>query len=423
VNGLPVSRTVLCCRSGAVLPMALLALLVLSLLAVALLLSATTEEILGRTHRAATQEVYAAEGAVHAWIALRDADLRPERVEGWVAPESAVPVRISVDRLAGMGTLGPHDGSALFSVRAEAATDGGGGRGVAAMMRVRPTHLPDWSPEIDAAVVAAAGASVSASGGGTAAVHDGDDHPRCVAVNPRATHALLLGNSRSLTVSGGGAVQGSVAQSSRSGDVLVREVLGGIGLRDLAWNAPVRFGRYFGEDPLPIGAEIGSGAADVGFDWGCPAEVVDAVSAAVSAAVPASAPRVCAAGADPARQAIVAIDAENRTVTLDQYHAQGILIVLNGSLHLRSGFLFRGLILAEGDVTVAGGSPGWPPSIEGAVVSGGTVRVQSGGGVRSLRFDRCAVDDARTAFNGPVPGAWGAPRLLGRPFGWFEIVR
>jgi hypothetical protein len=415
----PACRTAVDPRRGAALPFALLALLILSLLASALLLASSTDVILSRTHRETVEELYAAEGAVNAWIAARGPALSAATVEPWTAPNATVPVRIRVERMADAGGLGWGDRSSLFAVHAEPLR-GGGGRGVVALMRVRQSHLADFSGNVDAAIVASEHSIISATTSGAVVLRDGTAHPHCPGASNRAASALLLARDKTLALPGGAQLEGGSRVSALHRDPLLQHVLGNVGMRDLAWNATARFGRYFNEPPFAAAPPIRAGQTDPRFRWGCPADVIEMVRDSASVA---SAPYPCPVGADTSAYTVVAIDAEQRTVVLDSHHAQGILIVLNGALHLRDRFVFKGLILAEGDVRISGGGDGWPPSVEGAVVAGGRVVFEGGAGERSLRFNRCAIERAQAAFNGPTPGAWGTARLLGRPHAWMEITQ
>jgi hypothetical protein len=407
-------------REGAALPFALLALLILSLLAAGLLLSSSTERVLSRTHVEATEELYLAEGAVHAWIAARGHHLAAEAVDSWLPPGGTAPVRIMVERLAAPGGPGDADRNTLFAVHAEPARQGGG-RGVVALMRARQQPLPDLDVDLGAAITAGESSSASVTAGSATVVTDGTDHPLCPVEDGRAGSAWLLARDRSLSLVGGAQLAGSVTVSTDPTDALLRSVLRDLGIRDLAWNAGARFGRHFNEPSFPAEPQpVHSSHPDPRFRWGCPADVIDAVRASATAS---SLPPPCPAGADTAAYVTVAIDAENRTIVLDGEHAQGILIVLNGSLHLRDRFVFKGLILAERDVRISGGGGNWPPSIEGAIVARGGVAIEGGAGARAVRFNRCAIDRAQAAFNGPIPGTWGTPRLIGRPHGWFEVTR
>jgi len=416
-------------RRGAAVPLALLILLALSLMASGLMIRSSTETAASVAHLDAATGIYAAEGAIHAWIAERGGDLQPEIVEPFVPPGGGSPVRITAERIA-RTTPGGTFSSPVVTYALTARADGvGGGRSISASIRVREAGLPLFDAELAAPVAALRGVLVVGAFAGDVRVSDGRDNPLCTGPAATADHAAVVASGAVVHTSGGATLHGDWRQSALSGSALADSLLGGLHLRDLAWNSDVRFGRYFNEPALPSPALPAADQTDARLRWGCPKDVIDAVRAAAPGAL---APRACPPDADTARYVVVAIDAENGSAVLGGDHGQGVIIVVNGGLHLTGSFVYKGLILAEGDVTLSGGGPGWPPSVEGAVLAGGGVVIDGGltppgfgptNGGRAVRFGRCAIDRARAAFNAREDGAWGTPRVLGRPFGWFEVVR
>jgi len=424
----------LCCsraqcrdRRGFALPVALMGLLAVSLLVMGLIIGASTDTALSVAHRTAAEDIYLAEGAIEAWVGERRHLLEETVVASWTPPGGAVPVRIEVERLSRRLPGDPGTGvNALFAVHAVPARPGGG-RGVVALVRTRQVALPEWDPRIDAAIVSGAGGRLAGSLGDLV-VRDGRDSPLCSGAGSQATDAAFLAAGATLSLEGGVVVEGDVSMSGMNRNALLEWTLPGTMIRDLAWGAEIRFGRFFNEDELRPGSMPASGHSDPRLDWGCPRDVVDHIRAEAPGM---GAPAPCPAGADTSRYVAVAMDAGNAEVVLSGQHGQGLLIVVNGDLHLTGSFVFKGMIVAERDVIVSGAGSGWPPSIEGAVVSGGRVVIdrartppESGaGGSRAVRFNRCAVDRVRDAFNVLEDGGWRAPRVLGRTHGWFEVLR
>jgi hypothetical protein len=403
-------------------------LVALSLLVTGMLLTASTEASLSEVQREAVADLYTAEGAIHAWIAQRRHLLAPETVAAYTPPGRSLPVRIVVERLS---RVVPGETSvqtnALFSVHAEPARPGGG-RGAVALIRARTAPLPDLEPSIiDAALTYGGNGRLAASYPGEHLVFDGRDNPFCSVADRQANGPVLFASDGALAVAGGAQLQGAARQSGLLGATLTRAVLSGTAMRDLAWNASIRFGRFFNEPSFEPGTAVASGHDVARYDWGCPTELVNAVRAAAPGM---NVPPPCALPDDSTRYATVAIDAENGTVELGGEHGQGLLIVVNGNLHLTGRFIFRGLVLVEGDLVLSGGGHNWPPSLDGAAVAARALTIDrgrtppglGGGGHRSIRFNRCAIRRTADVFNAMNAGHWGAPALLGRTFGWFEVV-
>jgi hypothetical protein len=413
---------------GIALPVALLSLVAISVLVTGILITSSTEAALSIAQQDGTEDLYAAEGAIEAWVAARNHTLAPEVVTGWIPPGGSRPLRITVERLMQAAPdAGNADRNALFAIHAEPIRPAAGARSTVAFIRARQMELEPFEGEIDAPLTTGGDLRLEAGQTGTYRLYDGRDSPFCDA-DASAGDGLLHAHRASVVLGGGDPVQGEVRRSELDGQALLDEVLGGVSMRDLAWNADLRFGRYFQQPGWQDGAQPSSHAADSRLDWGCPRELVSAIRAAST-----TKPAECSSAVDADRYTIVAIDGENGTVTLDADHGQGLLIVINGDLHITGGFVFQGLILVERDFRLDGGGANWPASIEGAIVAGGQLIVDdagaaglggsSVGGQRAIRFNRCALQQAQQAFNARDGGAWAAPRVQGRTHAWFEVLR
>jgi hypothetical protein len=424
-NPLPLLRS----RNGAALPVALFSLLAISLLVTGVLITSSTEAVISIAHRDAVEDLHAAEGAIAAWIAEREASLGAGEIAAWTPPGGTVPVRIRVEQLSralpGVG-FGAHS---LYAVHAEPARREGDGRGVVALIRKREVELPAFAPSFTAALTLGGDSRLTGDGSGEPLVHDGSEHPLCASVEAPATAPVLLALGAELILTAGAAVQGSPSRSASGSAELTSGTLSEISLRDLGWTANVRFGAYFNEPAFPAASSVYSGHADSQFDWSCPAALIVHIRDSAAAA---TAPPLCTAATDTSRYVVVAIDGENDVVTLAGNHGQGMLVVVNGDLHITGSFVFKGLILAERRILLSGGGPGWPPSIDGALLATGGLVLDSSltpahlahpGSVRAVRFDRCAIDRVVQAVNGIDGGGWRAPRILGKIHGWFEVVR
>lgn len=371
-------------RRGIALPLAIFALLILSVLITGVLLTSSTEVALSNAHRNATADLYAAEGAIQAYTAERNTLLAPGIDDDYTAPGSEIPIKITVEREASLQTVSTsteQTRQTVFSVRGEPV---GGGRTVVTMIRVRQQTLDD----------------LDLSGVNAALTLTGDIQ---VGQNPTTI------SKTSLTSCDKDPADHAV---TRSGKQLISETLGGFTLRDLAWNADIKFGNYFNEPAWsPTHAE--SGHPEAHYNWGCPV----GLGAPDAGGCP-----------DPPGVKIVAIDGQNGTVRINDLHGHGILIVINGSLRLGGSFAYRGLILAERDIQITGAA-----TIEGAVISAGRAIVDaaesadesdsSADGNASIYFNRCALNRVEDAFNDPDRTNWTEPTVNGRTFNWFEVVR
>jgi hypothetical protein len=400
--------------SGVALPAVVLCLTALALLLTGLLLTAATEQAVSRAYREAIEDAYLAESAIHAWIAREGADLQPGVFGPWTPPGAPGASRIVVDRLADAGA---GEGHAIYSIAAEPAR-GVSSRGVAALVRVRPYVPAPFEPDLRSTIVSGGAAAVVRSASSGSTVMSGAASG-CTAADAPLTRAV----GTTLHATAADVFEGSPEQSQLAPEPLVSAVLGGHRIRDLGWNADVRFGRHFNEPPYRSVMEADA-APGTRYDWGCPAHLLSSL--------PAESVDPCPTGTHADRWRIVAIDAANDTVRLERGHGQGVLVVVGGPLVIDGSFVFRGLILAEGAVRIGGGVTGWPASVTGAIVAAGGVSVLDGrdpssGAATSRRrildYDACAVDRAAKAFNAAGGGRWSAPAVLGRPYGWVGVIR
>jgi hypothetical protein len=404
---------------GVALPVVVLCLAALTVLLLGLVLTASTELVVSLAHRETTEDLYASEAAIHAWIAENGPGLTAVTATSWIPEGTAVPVRIQVDRLAAAGA---SSGYSLFAVHAEPERGEGRSRAVTAMIRTRPYLPSPFLPSLRATITAGGDTRVERVGSAGFTLLDGGGSG-CAAPMPQAESPVIHAAGSTLLVVGTGVHEGTPLPSELGPAALLGSVLGGHRVRDLAWNADIRFGRHFNE-LRHRGSEVQGGAPDTRLDWGCPAELIGSL--------PPGSVTPCLPGSGEDRWPIVAIDAENDTVRISAHHGQGMLIVVNGHLQISGPFVYRGLILAERSVRIAGGGAGWPPSISGAIVAGGGVTVLDGRDPvsghstvarRVIQFDRCALDRAVQVFNAVEDGRWGTRRVLGRPFAWAEVMR
>jgi hypothetical protein len=299
-------------------------------------------------------------------------------------------------------------------------------------VRVVQSPLPEFAGNFDAALTLGDYAEVTGTQHTGYKISDGSDTPPTVCNEATATSAIVYDKGvREPQIKGNAEVNGAKTESPNGRDEMIRQVLGNISLRDLAWNADEdkRFGRYFNSTVTWTGQDVYSGNRNRRYDWGCPRDMI----AAIAAVAPGnSGPKQCAAGSDPNYYPVVAIDGQNSDVEISNSHGQGILIVINGNLKISGKFIYKGLILVERNIHLSGGGNNWPPSIEGAILAGGQTIVDdevvqdigdsTSSGNRAIRFNRCAIKAVQNAFNSGGNN-WGEPKVNGRPYNWFEIVR
>lgn len=397
-------------RAGIALPTVLLCLVALAALLTGLMLTVSTELAVSLAHGDAMEDRYLGEGAIHAWIADAAEELEPA-VGEWSPTPTGAPVRVVVERLVTTS----HDENSLFSVLATPLRGGSAGRSTLALVRTRFTAPDPFDPVISATVTSAAGGRIESAWSGSPTISRGSQ------TGTAADYAFLHPVGTTVEVIAPASLSGDVhADGAQTG--LLGSVLGGHRIRDLAWNADVRFGRYFNEPPVqPI--TDGPWSDDPRYDWGCPSGLLSSLPSWDGGSCPA------APDADAWR--MVAIDAQNDTVRLTSHHGQGMLMVVNGHLHIGGGFVFRGLILVDGSVMLSGGGASWPPSVTGAIAAGGPVTVLDGrdpesgwptGARRVVEFDAIAVQTAVEVFNEAGQRRWLARRVQGRPHAWIEVI-
>ena len=426
-------------RQGIALPVALFALLIVTVLITGVLLTGSTEAALGFAQRDATEDLHAAEGAIQAYVGQVNAAVSPGTYPSYTHFGTLPPMNITVAREAILPmAAGGTEMSTLYSIRAERP---GGGRTLVATVRARQTQLPNFNPWIPAPLTLGDDGRVAGTqgpGGGSAPsykIDDGTGNPLCPGQTP-AQNAVTYANGAEYVRTGNATVQGAETQSSFNKQDLIRQVLGNISMRDLAWNADIKFGAMYQRPAFSTGAQVFSGNTTsntdtrTDYDWGCPKDLIDAVIAATNA----NSVRTCSSTAGETYYPVVAIDAQNGIVDISNHHGQGILIVINGTLRISGKFVYKGLILAERNVLLSGAGPSWPPSIEGAIVAAGETIVDDPNlvppeedsestGHRQIRYNACALTSAIGSFNGVGGTNWGAPTILGSITNWFEVVR
>lgn len=382
-------------RDGVALPMALLALVAVSVLVTAGFLTSSTELSLSFAHRDGVRSLYQADGAVQAYIAETNLGLEPVADLEYIAPSAAEGVRINVTRVASFPTQrqAPPANAGPDIVYSVQATPERGGRSVLSLAQV---ETQQFRPNINAGATFGQDLNVQ----GSVTISNKATVGTCD--QPDADAAIVFDKDSGLTTGGNAAtIEGKVDTTSHTRQQLMGYTLDGIDIRTLANNAEIKFG-FDGHDPFDSSLRVNVDRQDLRYNWGCPAGMGLGCSSSTHAQ----------------RMPTVAIDAGTTDVKINGDYGQGMLIILGGAntVEFAGNFSYRGIILVEGSVKITG-----TPYFEGALIAAGEGDIQIdnslSAGNPTIRYNRCAVEAAANAFQ-PIPTS-----LAGRPFGWFEVVR
>ncbi|MBW3655470.1 MAG: pilus assembly PilX N-terminal domain-containing protein, partial [Gemmatimonadetes bacterium] len=380
-------------RRGAALPVALMGLVAITLLVTTALFTSSTEYAISGAHRVAASSLYGADAALEQYLADRVATNQSP----WLSATQAGTARgpngtvytVRVDRMLDQVDMTAFTRNEIFSLLVQ--PQNGRGRSVGAF--IRTTRTADrLTTNIQAGATSGGNLSVS----GNAVISDGrsgtnycgtDSATSPYAVQVTAGSTVTLGNNAEKSI------EGSTNVTSYDKEQLAQNVLGtGMTLQKLALSAQIKFGAQFGRPEYNNSTTLNSLATtDSTYNWGCPQVLLgDAL--------------ICPAGST-TREMVVAIDAsrmQDKTVRINGRYGQGMLIVLNGSLEIQGNFTYKGIILVEKDMFIKGGSAGQESKIEGSVISFGASSTVEDNitGTATIKFNRCAINDAQNALNG-----------------------
>lgn len=438
-------------RDGIALPVALLALVAVSILVTSLLLSSATEVSLSAAHQDATRRLFTAEGAIEAFIAERQTNLDTTTDRPYLPPEGSArdSVLITVSVLGNVPSSLPNyrtDRTWNDTTYAVTAAPRRGGRQVVAMI---DKVMRERIITVNAGLTS--GDNVAVSGG--AKLSDGSDSPIDPGTgkvlcddNAGARAVELTADSKAtVTLSGGGEIIGATATTEvKTGD-LVKNLFG-ISLDSLVKTADIKLNsRNFPSSKDPDDSKItlhtvgkvtsldNLGAPrpnmqSTPLNWGCPADIfqdcrLSQYRDADTTRLPVIAINACKGTETPCTAA------NWGTTVVDMSHGQGVLIVYGGNFRVAGQFAFKGLILTEGSFRIdgRGGDGVTGPKIEGAVIGLGlnaagqqsTVLDNEAKGNATVRYNRCALNLVTRQVQQTAP----IRRMDGRTFGWFEVVR
>ncbi|HEX2202110.1 MAG TPA: pilus assembly PilX N-terminal domain-containing protein [Longimicrobium sp.] len=405
-------------RRGIALPLALLGLVAVSVMVTAALLTSSTEAAVTNAHRDATQSLFQVEGGIQEYVATQGADL--SAVSGATfTPTSGPDLDIDVWRLHRDVVIGgavTNRERVVYAVRAE---PDGGGRSLIAMVDV-PIQLMNLN--INAGATLGNNTKISGS------IDINKSSNLCA--GQVAGTAVLHAAGTTLTLSGQAKTNIGNDTSTFAGnrEQLAAHTLNGLDLIEIADHADVKFGRrWFPDAPFStLPGKPNGTQTDPRINWGCPQELITGCP-----------------GSSATRFPLVAIDASTASgargeVRIQGDYGQGMLVVLNGDLRITGGFVFKGIILVEGNTDIHGGSGGSGGSkIEGALLGLGDLEIcgdnasgecensigegdgsdLSSGAV--IQYNKCALNEVQQAINNnPIQAAPSTPT-----FAWFELVR
>ena len=376
---------------GVALPLALVALVAVTLLVSTALVTSSTELAISSAHQDAAESLYVSEGGLEAYVAEQGVAIASIAGMGPVdyTPAGGSPVRISVVHL---GDREVSDSSLvrLFSVRASPAA---GGRTIAALVTqvlAPPTPL---RTNITAALTIAGDLDVAGSafqvsgrlenpscGGGAAALRLAQgSHLRVSDENSMSGFVGVDGEGDGVTG------EAAVERSDISRTELALDALGGKTLEQLIEAVPPshRWGKRFAPSE-------GSVRPFSGY-------VTEAEGVAV-------------------------VDGDGGLVLLQG--GTGMLIIVNGDLQMDGDAQFNGVIIVEGSFRLHGQA-----QVNGALIvlataaesSGEAAEVAEVGGGATVQYDRCEVDSAAEKF-GEIAAESMTPEVRST-YGWQEVVR
>lgn len=405
---------------GIALPIALLGLILVSIMVTSLLLTSATEVALSGAHQDATASLYAAESALEGYVAQQGVALAATGGPVQFASAAGTAANLTVQEVARMGMPSGMPDRRVYRVRAEPVT---GGRAVAAGIEIGP-----FIGDINSAATFGGNSKI----GGSSIVSNGSDSLNVSCTDSTVQNAIVHADSTEVDITGNQvSIIGGTTESELGRDELIRKTLGGYSIREFAEMIHKRelpADKYvtFGSNPIwgsspgwnndsKPNSLAGTAPASLtgGVNWHCPGKMETSKN--------------CwnVAGIDTTLQKVVVIDASNFSkndpVKLQGDHGQGLLIVLNGGLQITGGFIFRGIMLSEGDIDLSGTGN----KVEGAMISKNDVSVVRDSDVDSnvmgnavVRYNKCAINNVLGTIN-PV----GGDPFIQRTSAWREIIR
>lgn len=382
-------------RRGVALPVALVGLVAVSLLVTTALLTSSAESAISTAQANGARALYNAEGGLNEYLrqtAVAAVGLTPGQQTVTLA-ESGQRVRVTVARLR--RTTQGQATTSTYSLTAEPVTAQGAVRGRAVVAMVQEYIPPPVPLDMNITSAITLGGDLDVNGNSFTVngryngcgVVAGVDAVRSASGSAiRANNEKHMDNFKGVNDLGVN-TQGRAAidRSNMTRDQLADNVLAGRSLEEII--ALVPLSKKYGPRWHALGTPnyTWDGRLDAGED-------------------------------------LAVIDANGGTIEVQG--GTGVVIVVNGNMRMKGNATFTGIIIVEGNFSLSGN-----PQINGALVSlamqGENEIVQDESAIANgnitVQYDKCAIDAAQQAFSrASTPQS---PRLVGRTYGWLEVVR
>jgi hypothetical protein len=369
-------------RRGIALPLALLALVIVSFLVVSAIVTSGAELTGSSTHQRATASLYRSEAALEQYIATKAA--RGAAQTDSLSPTTAAGDPLITGFLMHVGRLSSDVDTVsrtlyqkqLYSVLTTPA--GARGRTVGAFVRTE-RQAEVFFLNVQAGLTVGGDATVA----GNAVISDGSDNLAACDAAP-AEHAIQVSAGSTITQKGSSQIVGSADTATFQQTEMVQHLLGGLTIQEAVALATIKMkASEFTQNPRSHDSDVPRLRSNK-FNWGCPSGA-DLICTTV------------AGNEDNINYfPMVAIDAEGGKVTVSGDHGQGILIIHNGAAEISGNMVYHGIIIVEGDMMVRG-----TVRIQGAVVSLGATSTLEDDltGTSTVTFNRCINERAQESAN------------------------
>jgi hypothetical protein len=384
-------------RRGIALPVALLALVALTLMVTTVMLTSSSEGAIARAHVDATQSLYDAEAGLVGFAMTQATGQAPFTAGTQTVALAGTGRRVSITTaLLNSRALADNSTYRTWALTAEGIRNGAvSGRSITALV-IQRTPAGNLGLNIQSAITLGGdlhvngnsftvnGHNACGAGAGWQAVQKADSSQ--VTVNQQK-----MFNNFSGTRNGGNTTgQGAIDSTHLTRQQLANQVLGNKTLASII-------------DQIPISKKWCSSTTVCKFKSGTP--LVN---------------RPLWPGSTPAGDSVAVVDGNGGTVSVGG--GRGLLIVTNGNLDMHGNAKFDGIIIVEGTFTLSG-----TPNVTGSLISlamnGNNVITQDdsdlGNGNIMVQFDQCKVDAAMSAFSHVA----STVTTSSTTFAWAEMVR
>lgn len=375
-------------RRGVALPLALLALVAISLMVTTALLTSTTEYAIGSAYGSATKSLFTAERAASEYMGTF------AQSRTWLQPGTATQsmgidgdVRLTVTRMFYDRT--PAGGAeGLFAVTAEPWRNGQP-RGRAIVAMVRQSAPPPASTNLNVTSAITLGGDLDVNG--NAFTVTGRD---TACNNGQGVEAVRTSNESDVDVNNEGHWDNFVGMNDAGDETTGRDAIefSTMTKQELAYNVLGNQSLETIIASLPLSKKWGPKFSRP--DWDGYLEEAEAVAV---------------------------VDGKGGIVNVEG--GTGMLIIVNGDVEMTGNSTFEGIIITEGNFSLKG-----TPTVSGALISldtdgNNTIDLDASAlanGHITVAFNKCEVNNALEKFK----DAWDlASADLGTSFAWTEVVR